>query len=167
MKSSLVLLTVLVIGRVMWYRAGAVGAEDADVVNAAMAIAVAEGDAVAVARCLRAGAETTDAAGVPLLGIAAWYGQEHVVRQLMDDGHDVNAAAPTGWTPLMMASLMGEAGVVETLLRAGANPFAETDAGATAMSVAIERGYEEIVERLVEARTTFAWRGRQPLACAP
>ena len=166
MKFSLVLLLVLVIGRVMWDRAGVVGAGDADDVNAAMAIAVVEGDAEAVARCLRAAAVATNGAAVPLLGLAAWYGQEHVVRQLLEHGHDVNAAGPAGWTPLMMASLTGQAEVVETLLRAGASPFAESDEGATAISVAIERGYEEIVERLVEAHGAYAWRGKESVAAS-
>lgn len=155
MKFSLVLLLVLSMGRWMWMRAGAADEECAAMTamaQADMVLAVTEGNLEAVERYLRAGgAAMVDDAGMSLIGLAAWHGQDHLVRRMIEHGVDVNAAAPAGWTPLMMAALGGQMESVEMLLRAGADVDARTDVGTTAISVAIDRGHEDIAERLFDA----------------
>ena len=151
MKFSLVLLLVLVIGRVMWDRAGGVGAGDTDDVNEAMAIAVVEGDADGVLRRLAAGAPLVDDAGTPVVVWAAWQGQTGVLEALIEHGVDVNVRTPAGWSALMMAVMAERADAVEALLNAGADLDVRTDVGATALSMAIDRGNEGIVEMLLRA----------------
>ena len=151
MKFSLVLLLVLVIGRVMWDRAGVLGAGAADDVNEAMAAAVAEGDADAVLRRLAAGAPLVDDSGTPIVVWAAWQGQTGVLEALIEHGVDVNARTPAGWTALMMAVMADRTEAVEALLNAGADLETRTEVGATALSMALDRGNEGIAEMLLRA----------------
>jgi ankyrin repeat protein len=167
MKFPLVSLLVLCTGWLLWTRAagdaaqGAGPASTGRVTNAAIIYAVTEGDTGAVERYLRGGGSPmSEDAAVPLLGLAAWHGQQQIVKMMLRHGVDVNQASPTGWTALMLAAMGGHVESVETLLEAGADVRARTRAGATAASIAAERGHEEIAERLTCAergdRTAFA-----------
>jgi ankyrin repeat protein len=89
--------------------------------------AAKRGDEEEVARLLADGADP-DArdevqAWTPLMR-ALEAGHLEVAKRLIEAGADVNAAAETGTTALMVAAVKAPAGIVELLVEAGANPMA-------------------------------------------
>ena len=88
------------------------------------------------------------------LHIAAFFGHERTVAQLLKAGADVNKArTDVGFTPLYMAAVHGHEGVVEQLLRARADVNkASTDDGChTPLYVAAGEGHEGVVIQLLKA----------------
>ena len=55
------------------------------------------------------------------ISIACIKGDLERVRQLIQEGQDVNRGNRFGWTPLMLAALNGHDQVVQELIRAGAD----------------------------------------------
>ena len=70
---------------------------------------------------------------------------------LLDKGADVNAKrGDSGQTPLMLATLRGEADTVKILLEKGADVNIRGNSGKTALDIAEEKGYVEIIRMIKE-----------------
>lgn len=82
----------------------------------------------------------------PLL-FAARHGHVDNVRLLLDAGADVNEAAPTGESALVVASFSGQGRVAALLLDRGADPN-DQGAGYTPLHTAVVRGDLDLVEAL-------------------
>jgi len=74
-----------------------------------------------------------------------------LVRALLKEGIDVNAARADGATALLWAAHWDDREAVELLLRAGANVNAAEDHGVTPLARACENASESMVNRLLEA----------------
>jgi len=97
------------------------------------------GDAAAVTRLLRAGADPNLHGGVndwPVLMHAVHKHQLGTAKALLDGGANPNAANPNGYTPLMMAAGYGDTGMVRLLVARGANVRLADRLGATALDYA-------------------------------
>ena len=70
------------------------------------------------------------------------------VKQLLEEGADVNVKDEKGRTALMFASWYSHKEVVKQLLEKGADVDAEDIYGKTALMYASEKGHKEIVELL-------------------
>ena len=79
----------------------------------------------------------------PLMS-AAFKGETQSVRQLIEDGADVNAKTIGDLTPLMVASEAGREEVVKLLLEAGANIEDYDDNGSTALKYAVHYGHFKV-----------------------
>ncbi|EDL02359.1 ankyrin repeat and sterile alpha motif domain containing 6, partial [Mus musculus] len=96
----------------------------------------------------------TGGSGDELLGITALmaavqHGHEAVVRLLMEWGADPNHTARTvGWSPLMLAALLGKLNVAQQLVEKGANPDHLSVLEKTAFEVALDRKYRDLAEYL-------------------
>ena len=122
---------------------------DAPVADAAM-----RNDAEAVRSLLRSGADvnTAQGDGMSALHWAAHHGNLDMARVLVHAGANLEATTRVGaFTPLLVASMAGEAEAVEALLRAGADPQAATTTGETALHFAARGGSVASVEALVAA----------------
>lgn len=82
----------------------------------------------------------------PLL-FAARHGRIENIRLLLDAGADVNEAAPTGESALVVASFSGQGRAAALLLARGADPN-DQGAGYTPLHTAVVRGDLELVEAL-------------------
>lgn len=80
---------------------------------------------------------------------AAEKGNSIVVKNLLDQGTNVNARDNNGWTPLMRATERGHKEVVEVLLDKSAYINAKDDNGYTALMYATMSGHKDIVELLL------------------
>ena len=88
------------------------------------------------------------------------------VRQLIQDGQDVNRGDRNGDTPLMWAALNGHDQVVQELIRAGADVNGKDDNKRTALQYASYWGHSSVVKTLAEAGANLNvqdWRGVTPL----
>lgn len=74
-----------------------------------------------------------------------------LVRSLLKQGADVNAARADGATALLWAAHWGDLDTVDLLLRAGANVNAADDHGVTPLAQAAENASLPVVERLLRA----------------
>ena len=78
--------------------------------------------------------------------------QDHdAVRELLDDGVDVNAARSDGVTALLWSVHWDDAAMVDLLVGAGANVNAAEDHGVTPLARAAENASARMVERLLTA----------------
>ena len=82
------------------------------------------------------------------LATAVLYRDAKAVEELIAFGKWPEKADSRGITPLMLAALLGEAGMAESLLKAGANPNRPGPGGATATSIARERSDTPILKLL-------------------
>jgi ankyrin repeat protein len=86
------------------------------------------------------------------LMFAANFGLPETVQLLLEHGANVNAVAPSGFTPLMAAAIHSSPPekmveeIITLLLSAGADINATTNEGKTAAIFARERGHEQRVE---------------------
>ncbi len=78
--------------------------------------------------------DTRDEQGNTLVMLAAYHGQEAVVRALVDRGADVDLRNDRGQTPVAGALFKGEEGIVALLVAAGA----DLDAGTPSARAAAE-----------------------------
>ena len=74
-----------------------------------------------------------------------------LVRALLDEGVDVDAARADGTTALLWVAHWDDAEAVELFVRAGANVNAADDHGVTPLARACENGSAAVVERLLDA----------------
>jgi ankyrin repeat protein len=84
-----------------------------------------------------------------------WWNDLEKVKQLLDEGADVNAKNKDGLTGLMHAAWKGHKEVVKLLLESGADVNAKDECGWTALKLALHFSYwkdnhnhKEIVELL-------------------
>ena len=73
------------------------------------------------------------------------------VRQLIQDGHNVNRGDSGGWTPLMVAAVNGHNQVVRELIRAGADVNGKNNTKRTALHWASRSGHSSVIKTLAEA----------------
>ncbi len=94
--------------------------------------------------------EERDYTGVSFnaLHAAASGGNEDVINYLLEQGLDINAQTPTGWTPLFIAARDGQAEAAKLLIFRGANLNLQTDLGATALLMALTQPYQTEEDRL-------------------
>ncbi len=88
------------------------------------------------------------------------------VRQLIQDGQDVNRGSNYGWTPLMWAAYYGSDQMVQELIRAGADVNGKDNTKRTALHRASWSGHSSIVKTLSEAGANLNvqdWKGVTPL----
>jgi uncharacterized protein len=91
------------------------------------------------------------AAREEMLRSAAFDGNASRVRDLIQQGVDVNAADKDGWTALMSGAARGHVTIVQLLIAAGANVRHKSTQGQTARTEAKRWGYKEVVEILLDA----------------
>jgi len=77
-------------------------------------------------------------------------GDVNAVRSLIDAGADVNFTAPSGLTPLHVATIHEHPDLLPELLSRGANPNIPADNGLTPLHISVCRGYDQAVKTLVE-----------------
>ena len=113
-----------------------------------------EGDAVAVARQLREGADPqfADAEGTTALHAAAGGGHAAIVALLLEAGANADAGDVLGDTPLHRAVAAGHGETVALLLEAGAALNVRNAAGLTAAALAAAHGHDTAAGRLHAAR---------------
>jgi hypothetical protein len=76
-------------------------------------------------------------------------GDEAKVRELLDQGADVNSRYGHEFTPLMYAVLQGHTEMVRLLLSSGANPNLRTNADRTALMYAAYSGNSRMIDLLL------------------
>jgi len=82
------------------------------------------------------------------LATAVLYRDPKAVDELLAFGKWPEKADGRGITPLMIAAMIGEAGMAESLLKAGANPNRPGPGGSTATSIARERSDTALLKLL-------------------
>lgn len=75
------------------------------------------------------------------LQAAASGGNEDVINFLLEQGMDINASTPQGWTPLFIAVRDGQAEAAKLLIFRQADLNAQTDRGATALMMAVTQKF--------------------------
>ncbi|KAK5989429.1 Transcriptional repressor rco-1 [Cladobotryum mycophilum] len=80
--------------------------------------------------------------------MAVQIGDETIVRQLLDEGVDINSRNDVGRTVLFRAAENGEEAMVKLLLDLGADAQLEDDDGQTPLSRATDQGHEAIIKLL-------------------
>ena len=91
------------------------------------------------------------------------------VRQLIQDGQDVNRGDRNGDTPLIYAAVNGRDQVVQELIRAGADVNVKSDYKRTALHRASSWGHSSVIKTLAEAGANLNvldWWGVTPLMLA-
>lgn len=81
--------------------------------------------------------------GWTALHYAASGGHERVVLFLLGAQAQINASAPNGTTPLMMAAMYGNAATVKALLESGAHAHTRNAAGLSALDFAHRAGRDD------------------------
>ena len=84
--------------------------------------------------------------------LAAKRGDYDTVKELLDNGANVNQTNKNGWTALHAAAYEGHTEVVALLLEWGANVNQADDSGATVLSMAACKGHIEIVRLLLDPK---------------
>lgn len=82
-----------------------------------------------------------------------------IMRLLIERHAYIDAEAPNGNTPLMMAAVYGNASAVKLLLEAGADPLLKNKAGLTAIELAQRMSRNEAVELIAAFARAKAPRG--------
>ena len=95
--------------------------------------------------------DATQVTGSPRVADAAMAGDRNAVRQLLQEGVDVNAAQNDGMTALHWAATHDDAELARMLMYAGANGRATTRLGGfTALHLASKAGHMAVIEAMLE-----------------
>lgn len=100
------------------------------------------------------------------LHYAASKGREDTVRYLLSQQAIVNAPAPDGTSPLMMAALSGNRTVVDMLLQAGADPTMQNAQSLSAASWARSANHDKLANYLEQVAARQTAQNRSPAAAA-
>ncbi len=95
------------------------------------------------------------------LHYAVFNGHEKVVSDLLARGANVNARAPNGATPLMMAAREGHENLARSLLEAGANPKLQSDWGDSALTMAMRYDHLRLA-KMISSPEEFAIAVKAP-----
>ena len=87
--------------------------------------------------------------GHPLPG-AAMAGDIDSIKELIRQGHDVNARGDGGWTALLSSSAQGYPEIMKVLLDAGANPDISNVLGITPLMYGSRYGNVEVCKMLID-----------------
>lgn len=87
---------------------------------------------------------------MPVLGTAADFGLAQIVKQVLEDGQDVDASDSTGATALHWAAAAGDINTIHTLLAAGADVSKTDVGGGTGLIKAVMSVQYEAVATLVK-----------------
>jgi ankyrin repeat protein len=90
----------------------------------------------------------------PLCAVARDGGNAETIKALISLGADVNAAEPSGMTPIMLAAWRPYKDAVNVLLDAGADLFVNTPKGERLLSYAV-RGLEKLFEKMIEKKASL------------
>lgn len=101
----------------------------------------------------RASASEMSADGFPMLGLAAFFGNEEIGEMLIDAGADVNVSSRNAQNvaPIHSAVAARSARLVRKLIKAGADVNRKQEKAVTALHSAAMLGDLEIVRLLIEA----------------
>ncbi len=123
---------------------------DVDAANAAgetaLMLTVLAGDVDASRRLMDRGAQVQRPGWAPIHYAASGPSTE-LTRLLLDRGANVDAVAPNGTTPLMLAAQQGPEATVALLLERGADPRRRNQRGLQAIDFAESGGREFMLER--------------------
>ena len=95
-----------------------------------------------------------DVAALPPLHAAAYGGHTAKVKMLIQQGQNVRAKGPNGWTPLHMAAMGGHQSMAQHLLHMGADGNAKDNQGYTPAQLAKMRGHNGTAELLSAKEST-------------
>ena len=111
-----------------------------------------EGDLERVRQLIQEGQNVnSDSYGDTPLMLAAHYGRDQIVRELIRAGADVNGKGNYKQTALHYASWEGHSSVIKTLAEAGANLNVQNERGVTPLMRAAYCGYANVVVELIRA----------------
>jgi ankyrin repeat protein len=82
---------------------------------------------------------------------AAFSGNLNIVRSLIQEGVNLDAADAESWTALINAASQGRLDIAQFLLASGANVNATSHCGTTALSISALSGYADIMKLLIAA----------------
>ncbi|WP_455220469.1 ankyrin repeat domain-containing protein [Kaarinaea lacus] len=89
------------------------------------------------------------------------------VRQLLNEGEDINALDEHGQTALMNAAHHGDFNLVKLLIEHGADLNRSAKYSLTALMLAVINSHKEIVRALVDAGANTELAGSKPFKCTP
>ena len=96
---------------------------------------------------------------VPVLWLAAHYGLEDALVQLLAEGQDIEARNSLGETALYRASLAGHEHIVRLLLEHGADVSARGGYHGTALHAAINGSHRSTLSTLLNYGADMEWQG--------
>jgi uncharacterized protein len=120
--------------------------------DSAVADAAMRGDRAAVRTLLKQGADVNAAQGDGMTALhwAARGGDAETAQMLIFAGANIRATTRLGgYTPLLLASQLGHAAVIEVLVKAGGDPKSAAASGATALMLASATGRVDAVKALL------------------
>lgn len=87
----------------------------------------------------------------PLLNIASLLGETEIVRQLINQGMDINAVDPDGYSALHRAASKGQNDIIKKILSSGAKVNIKNRLGETPLYLAAQAGHVKTLKLLVNA----------------
>ena len=93
-----------------------------------------------------------DSLGRSYTYLAAVHNRIKVLMLLIDLKADVNISCESGWTPLMVAAIFGNVGVMERIIECGGRMDAMSKEGSNALSFAITQGKKKAAMLLIRSK---------------
>lgn len=90
--------------------------------------------------------------GIDALHFASYFGLDHIVGQLLNEGGDPNVCDSLGTTPLIYACARGHAQVTQILLEAGALAHFIDRRGSTALLGSVKDRHFELTQRILQEK---------------